>query len=120
MSTEHPTDTHDAGPLLGVGSSAMLGLVPERLKFVDVCALMPEGVHWGEPLTPQIASDLVDAIRATEHARWRRIAIAAEAVASGAEDLGEGFLVPSHLMAPLALALDDGPNAELTSPQRED
>jgi hypothetical protein len=32
-----------------------------RMTFADVCALMPEGVYWGEPLTPQIARKLIQA-----------------------------------------------------------
>ena len=37
---------------------------PTRMKFADVCALMPEGVYWGDLLTPQIARELVEAGRA--------------------------------------------------------
>ncbi len=43
---------------------------PAHLKFADVCALMPEGVHWGEHLTPQIARDLVEAGVYAERKRW--------------------------------------------------
>ena len=49
-----------------------------------------------------------DALTA-EREQWKRIAAAAQAVTEGAEDTGD-FLVPSHLMASLALALDEGPN----------
>jgi hypothetical protein len=45
---------------------------PERMKFADVCALMPEGVHWGEHLTPQIARELVEA-----GAEWQRAQVPA-------------------------------------------
>ena len=31
------------------------------MKFADVCALMPEGVYWGDGLTPEIARELVEA-----------------------------------------------------------
>lgn len=31
-----------------------------RMKFAEVCALMPEGVHWGVHLTPQIARELIE------------------------------------------------------------
>ena len=44
--------------------------VPERLKFADVCALMPDGAHWGEHLTPQIARELVEAGVYAERKRW--------------------------------------------------
>lgn len=45
----------------------------------------------------------------TERERWLRIANAAQLVTTGCEDTGEDFIVPSHLMASLALALDEGP-----------
>lgn len=45
-----------------------------------------------------------------ERERWLRIAEAAQAVTVGCDDQGEDFILPSHLMAALALALDDGPN----------
>ena len=48
-----------------------------------------------------------------ERERWRRIAEAAQAVTEGADDIGD-FRVSSTLMAALALALDEGPNVELT------
>lgn len=47
---------------------------PKRLQFADVfadvCALMPEGVYWGEHLTPQMARDLVEAGVYAERKRW--------------------------------------------------
>lgn len=49
-------------------------LEPERLKFASVCALMPEGVHWGEHLTPQIARELVEAGVYAERKRWEEAA----------------------------------------------
>jgi hypothetical protein len=49
---------------------------PKRMKFADVCALMPEGVYWGDGLTPEIARRLVEAghahaaaVSAAENAR---------------------------------------------------
>lgn len=54
---------------------------------------------------------LADAV-ASERGRWRRIAEAAQAVTFWSQDTGEDFIVPSHLMAALALALDEGPNVE--------
>lgn len=36
-----------------------------------------------------------------------RVADAAQALTDGATDTGEDFIVPSHLMAALALALDE-------------
>lgn len=48
--------------------------------------------------------------RAAERERWQRIADAAQAVTTGSNDRIEIFRVPSHLMAALALALDEGPN----------
>lgn len=51
---------------------------------------------------------------AAERERWQRIAANAQAVTTGGEDKLDYFEVPSYLMAALALALDEGPNAELT------
>jgi hypothetical protein len=51
---------------------------PKRMKFADVCALIPEGVYWGDGLTPEIARRLVEAghahaaaVSAAENARLR-------------------------------------------------
>ena len=52
-----------------------------------------------------------DAAAAAERERWQRIATNAQAVTNGGEDKLDYFEVPSHLMAALALALDEGPNA---------
>lgn len=48
---------------------------------------------------------------AAERELWQRIATNAQAVTTGCEDKLDYFEVPSHLMAALALALDEGPNA---------
>ncbi len=53
---------------------------------------------------------LRDAV-AAERERWLRIATNAQAVTTGCIDKIDYFEVPSHLMAALALALDEGPNA---------
>lgn len=42
-----------------------------------------------------------------ERERWQRIAENAQAVTNGSDDKIDYFEVPSHLMAALALALDD-------------
>lgn len=47
---------------------------------------------------------------AAERERWQRIATNAQAVTTGSKDKIDHFAVPSHLMAALALALDEGPN----------
>lgn len=49
-------------------------------------------------------------VAAAERERWRRIAENAQAVTDGCEDKIDYFKVPSHLMAALALALDEGPS----------
>lgn len=51
---------------------------------------------------------------AAERERWWRLFEAAQAVTTGCEDKIDSFAVPSHLIAALALALDDRPNEELT------
>jgi hypothetical protein len=53
---------------------------------------------------------------AAERERWQRIATNAQAVTTGGQDKLDHFEVPSHLMAALALALDEGPNAEAQGP----
>jgi hypothetical protein len=53
---------------------------------------------------------------AAERERWKHIADAAQAVTTGGDDRFadlDGFVVPSHLMAALALALDEGPNVAI-------
>ncbi len=52
----------------------------------------------------------LDEAVAAERKRWQRIATNAQAVTNGGEDKLDYFEVPSHLMAALALALDEGPN----------
>ncbi len=54
----------------------------------------------------------LDAEVAAERERWQRIATNAQAVTTGSEDKLDYFEVPSHLMAALALALDEGPNTQ--------
>lgn len=51
-----------------------------------------------------------DAAVASERERWQRIVEAAQAVTTGCDDKVTYFRVPSHLMAALALALDERPN----------
>ena len=46
-----------------------------------------------------------------EDERWKRIAENAQAVTTGGDDRGDYFEVPAHLMAALALALDEWPGA---------
>ena len=50
--------------------------------------------------------------RLSEIERWKRIAENAQAVTTGGDDKGDYFEVPSHLIAALALALDEGPGAQ--------
>jgi hypothetical protein len=65
------TDVPQAAPAVGALLERGVGrLEPKRMKFADVCALMPEGVYWGEHLTPQIARELVEAGVYAERKRW--------------------------------------------------
>ena len=85
-------------PAVGVPLHGPVGRqVPERMKFADVCALMPEGVHWGEHLTPQIARELVEA-----GAEWQRAQVPAldDAHAMGAN--GGPALEAEELMREMA------------------
>ena len=52
----------------------------------------------------------LDAAVAAERERWQRIARTAQNVTTGCTDKIDYFELPSHLMAALALALDEGPN----------
>ena len=53
---------------------------------------------------------VVGAAVAAERERWQRIATNAQAVTTECEDRLDHFEVPAHLMAALALALDEWPN----------
>jgi len=109
-----------------VGSSAGLGLAASATK-PRAWAIFTEGGNarmWGtlQPhlqkladsegllLTPMYDQVAIDAAVAAERERWQRIATNAQAVTTGCEDKIDHFEVPSHLMAALALALDEGPN----------
>ena len=50
------------------------------------------------------------AMIAAERERWQRIASAAQNVTTGCTDKIDYFELPSHLVAALALAPDEGPN----------
>lgn len=39
-------------------------MVDRMHKFDSLCDLLPEGVHWSDPITPQMLQEIVDAIRA--------------------------------------------------------
>lgn len=62
--------------------------------------------HWW---TWQNAAAAAVAAVAAERERWQRIFENAQAVTTGSEDKIDYFQVPSHLMAALALALDEAP-----------
>lgn len=61
-------------------------------------------------LVPVFDQSALDEAVAAEREHWRRIGEAAQAVTVGCTDTGDEFILPSHLMASLALALDEGPN----------
>lgn len=65
-----------------------------------------EGGSWSQIRDERFAA----LVAAAERKRWRRIAENAQAVTDGCEDKIDYFKVPSHLMAALALALDEGPS----------
>ena len=56
--------------------------------------------------------ELLDGLDHFEDERWKRIAENAQAVTTGGDDKGDYFEVPAHLMAALALALDEWPGAQ--------
>ena len=105
---------------------------PAALASAEGLGLLPEYAHAFRPRWPgdeggftgaQMRLYALDAV-AVERERWRRIAKAAQAVTEGSteslRDVGDGFSVPSHLMAALALALDEWPNVEVPGLRRED
>ena len=57
----------------------------------------------------------LDASVSKEREAWSRVAEAAQAVTTGCEDKTDFFKVPSHLMAALALALDELPGRNVES-----
>jgi hypothetical protein len=72
------------------------------------------GVHLQYlPLYDQAA---LDAAVAAERERWQRIATNAQTVTTECTDKIDYFEVPSHLMAALALVLDEGPNTGVDRP----
>lgn len=93
-----------------VGAQVERGVGPHR---ADVAALY--GWRGSDPesaAVPLYTLASVEAAVAAERERWQRIAEAAQAVTTGCKDRIDTFVVPSHLMAALALALDEGPNIE--------
>lgn len=60
---------------------------------------------------PAAAPEQADNV-AAEVEQWKRIAENAQAVTTGGDDKGDYFEVPSHLIAALALALDEGLGAQ--------
>jgi|694.fasta_scaffold70290_8 hypothetical protein len=89
-----------------IGSHAGLGLAPERAgqpRFYTATGPVPAAGHWYSPAA-------VRELLAAERERWQRIAANAQAMTTGCVDKLDYFEVPSHLMAALALALDEGPN----------
>jgi hypothetical protein len=69
-------------------------------------------------VTGRMLEEFARRIEAEERERWQRIATNAQAVTNGGEDKLDYFEVPSHLMAALALALDEGPNVAI-KPRRQ-
>ena len=93
-----------------------LGPLVEAAGMVNVLnhgsgsCVYSEGCHG---VTQEHLERFAELVRADERERWQRIAAAAQEVTTGAEDRIVHFRVPSHLMAALALALDEGPNAHI-------
>ena len=105
--------TSNCGEPTNVGSNGGLGPLPEP-EFGRLAVSHDDG-RWCESATGERAFSAqqmriyAEQQVAAEREQWQRIAAAAQAVTTGAEDIGD-FLVSSSLMAALALALDDGPN----------
>ena len=57
-------------PPAKVRLSDELGMVQKRSDFADACVMLPEGAYWGDPLTPTLAREIVDAAVAATHADY--------------------------------------------------
>ena len=86
----------------------------DEQQMRDECAKIADkwraGGLAGGSIYEDFAVELAKRVQAAERERWQRIATNAQAVTTGCEDKIDHFEVPSHLMAALALALDEGPN----------
>ena len=108
-------------PPANVASTAELGQAPERAAF-EAWFLARYSYTRAVLTNPIWAREIADAKeafaagRAAERERWQRIAGAAQAVTTGCGDKIDYFELPSHLMAALALALDEGPNGANNRP----
>ena len=91
-------------------SAAVAIIYPRDVPHVDVLSWRKRPKTAGEYLL-YTEDQVADAV-AADRERWRRIAEAAQAVTTGCDDKIDHFELPSHLMAALALALDEGPNAK--------
>ena len=133
MSTDQAPNAADRGSELTEG----LGPVAEALQPVAYLyhdAQTPEDAHpWLHSTmlvlaadrrprlrneTPLVTLAQAEAMVAAERERWQRIATNAQAMTTGCADKIDHFEVPSHLMAALALALDEGPNVSNEGPAR--
>lgn len=89
-----------------VQSLSNAGVLPARML----------GMHCGDALialVEQLRGERDElAARPAEIERWKRIAENAQAVTAGGNDKLDYFEVPAHLMAALALALDEWPGAQ--------
>lgn len=124
MDNEDPADPSAHEPRV-TGAPETIWLVYGELEHDDThanCADSGE-VTWCEDaqfpadvrylradLMYQQAREIAAQEVAAERERWQRIATNAQAVTNGGEDRLDYFKVPSHLMAALALALDEWPN----------
>lgn len=94
----------------------------DEQQMRDECAKIADkwraGGLAGGSIYEDFAVELAKRVQAAERERWQRIATNAQAMTTGCEDKIDHFEVPSHLMAALALALDEGPNVELSGPPR--
>ena len=65
--------------------------VMNKDEFAELCELIPEGVHWGDLLTPQMASDFVQNGLAVNIARYAQLVQAVEWI------LDDGHMNTEHL-----------------------
>lgn len=98
----------------------VVNLLPNRdfqrdtQTLVDGVAFISEeqAGHW---YSPNAVARLIEEERREERERLQRIAEAAQEVTTGGEDHTDHFVVPSHLMAALALALDEVHDSKKTA-----
>lgn len=87
-----------------------------RREFLEAGFEIKPGNDDLKPYVYEAARRVIALAEAAERERWQRIAQAAQALTTCGTDKIDQFEIPAHLMAALALALDEGPNTDISRP----